>query len=434
MEENKGIEASGGPPKADRSVLGWLLVLILRVFLPVAIVTAGAFYAVHLLQTKPKAQRRPPARQARPVEVIEVERVDVPLKVHAYGSIIAAREVVLKPQVSGKVLQISPEVMPGGLFRAGQTVLEIESEDYKLIVRQRDGDLAKVQKDLRLEQGSQSVARQEYELLGEEIVENDRELVLRQPQLVSAEAAVDAARARLEQARLDLKRTAVVAPFNAVVKSKSVDLGAMVTSASTLATLTGTDEYWCELAVSVADLQWILIPPRDGATGSTVRIYNTLVWGEDAYRIGRVIRLSGELETEGRMARLLISIKDPLSLTEENASAPRVLIGSYVRGEIECKTIRSVVSLDRQLLRDGDNVWVMTADETLDIRPVEIVFRGENNVLVANGIDAGDRVLTTDLGAPVPGMPLRLRDDESGETTSEGSQNSGLSAQGEKNI
>lgn len=389
------------------------MLLITRVVLPGLILAAGVMYATHLVETKPKSMRRPPQRQARLVEVIEVQRRDIPVTVNALGSVIAAREVDLKPQVAGRVIDISPEVLPGGLFKVGQKILQIEPEDHKLLVQQRQSDVANAERDLRLEEGSQSVARQEFELLSDVITEMDQELMLRQPQLASAKAALEAARAKLEQARLDLQRTEIVAPFNAVVKTKNVDVGAMVTSSSTLVTLTGTDEYWVNVVVPVDMLPWLVIPPRDGEKGSAVQIRNPLVWGEDTYRVGEVIRLSGELETVGRMAQLLISVKDPLSLAPENASVPRVLIGSFVRAEIQGRTIPSVISIDRDLLRDGGNIWLMSEDGTLEIRSLDIVFRGEDYVLVTNGMKTGDRIITTNLAAPVEGMPLRLATDQS---------------------
>lgn len=411
MEQHK----SSLENRRRRSLWRWLLLLIARIVLPLLILTAGVLYAKHLVETKPKSERRPPQRQARLVEVVEVQRQNIPVTVSALGSVIAAREVDVKPQVVGKVIDISPEVLPGGLFRAGQKILQIESQDYELIVQQRQSDVARAEKDLKLEEGSQSVARQEFDLLSDMITDMDQGLMLRKPQLASAKAALEAAKARLEQARLDLDRTQIIAPFNAVVKTKSVDVGAMVTQASSLVTLTGTDEYWVNVVVPVDMLPWLMIPPRDGDKGSTVRIHNPLVWGGQAYRTGEVIRLFGELETVGRMAQLLVSVKDPLSLSPENASAPRVLIGSFVRAEIQGRTIPSAISIDRELLRDGKNVWLMSKDGKLEIRSVDIVFRGEDRVLVTNGIELGDRIITTNLAAPVEGMPLRLLGDSSEE-------------------
>ena len=121
------------------------------------------------------------------------------------------------------------------------------------------------------------------------------------------------------------------------------------------------------------------------------------------------VYLDGELESEGRMAQLLVSIKDPLSLTKENEGKPPLLIGSYVRAEIRGRMIPSVVSLKREYLRDGDNIWVYTDKDTLSIHPVDIIVREQDTVLIADGLEEGTRVITTDLAGAVEEMPLRLR-------------------------
>lgn len=111
------------------------------------------------------------------------------------------------------------------------------------------------------------------------------------------------------------------------------------------------------------------------------------------------------------MARLLVTVEDPLALTEADRGQPALLIGSYVRVEIEGAGLESAVAVKRGLLRDGDNAWVMSRDDRLEIRPLTVAFRSRDHVLATAGLQPGDRLVTTDLPAPVEGMPLRLRDD-----------------------
>ena len=272
--------------------------------------------------------------------------------------------------------------------------------------------MAQALSTLRLEQGQQTIAKREFELLNESLQDDDRELVLRKPQLESVRAQLALARARLEQARLDLQRSQVLAPFNSIVESRTVDIGARVTTANTLATIVGTDSCWLEASVPVRELEWIDIPRDDAASGSRVRISNPVAWGEEAYREGRVIRLAGALEEEGRMARLLIEVDDPFTLNPENRGKPIMLMGSYVRVEIEGRQLDQVATIEREHLREGDRLWIMNSDATLEIREIDIVFRGLNEVFVADGVQAGEQLVITDLAAPVAGMPLRNKDNE----------------------
>jgi hypothetical protein len=106
-----------------------------------------------------------------------------------------------------------------------------------------------------------------------------------------------------------------------------------------------------------------------------------------------------------------VSVRDPLGREAEAGAEPLLLLGSFVRVEIQGRVLDGVAALDRRLLRDGDRVWVMRTDGTLDIRPVSVAFGGDRRVLISHGLEDGERVVTTDLPAPVDGMPLRLREE-----------------------
>jgi multidrug efflux pump subunit AcrA (membrane-fusion protein) len=88
-----------------------------------------------------------------------------------------------------------------------------------------------------------------------------------------------------------------------------------------------------------------------------------------------------------------------------------LLLGSYVRVEIVGASVPQAALVERDLIRDGNHVWIMDAQSTLDIRPVEIAFRGQESVVVTDGIREGELLVTSNLPSPVQGMSLRTRDD-----------------------
>lgn len=402
-------EEAGAPsrqPADTRDVTRSLLIALVAI----VILGAGVAGAVYLYQTKPKSKQRPPRRSGDIVRVLQVHRSSQPITVQAMGTVLPARQTVLQPRISGEVVEVSPELIPGGRFAQGSAVLQIDPEDYELIVKQRRGELARADHDLKLEMGRQAIAKREFELLGNggSDAEEDEELVLRKPQLALARAALTAAEASLTKAGLDLKRTNIVAPFNAIVLDKRVDLGAQVTPQVPLATLVGTDEYWVQVSIPVDQLQWIRIPRAEGETGAAVTILNEAAWPAGASRSGRVTRLVSDIEAEGRMARLLVTVKDPLGLNVPDGKMPALLIGMYVRVELAGRTLENVISLPRSVLRDGREVWIMGPDDTLQIREVDVVWRGRDTVLIRGGLEDGDRVIASGLAAPVQGMPLQI--------------------------
>jgi len=361
---------------------GRVLGTILYVLAVLAVLAGGVGAAAYMLRTRPKAQRRRPPKRAMLVTVAEVQRSTEKVVIEAMGTVRPARQID----------EVSAECVPGGLLRKGDLIARVEAADYELAVAQQEADLgrlaatadqqraqvavresevaqsesllaqrtsdlearradvAKTEAAWKLELGQQAVARREYELLGKKLSGLDLELVLREPQLATAQANLDAAKAALrsaeaakrfaeaardgaramkeaaeaaaraaeatvaaakaalERARLDLARTELRAPFNATILAENVDPGAIVSPQTTVATLAGTDEFWVQVSLPVDELRWVRIP------GSRVKVYDEAAWGEGVWREGRVVRLLSALEPQGRMARLLVAVaKEPNS-------------------------------------------------------------------------------------------------------------------------
>ena len=427
---------------------------ILRAVSMLLVVGAAVGVSVYWLMNRPKAQRRPPQSEAVRVEIKEVAPETETVVVSAMGTVVPAKEIQLASRVGGEIIGVHPGFVPGGRFRAGDVVVRVDPKDYELAVLQREAELQKAEadveqkagdviqrasavtkadSDLTIEMGQQEVAKREYELLAQDLKGAGKALVLRQPQLQAAKANCESARAALksaegavkaakathaagkvalEDAKLDLARTMVKAPFNALVKRQQVDLGSQISAGSTLGSLVGTDKYWVQVLVPLSQLKWIRVPGTNSETGSTVRVYHESAWGKDAFRTGTVERLMADLESQGRMARLLVSVDDALGLKLALEKRHPLVLDAYVRAEIEGRDLPNIVRISRTALRDGNRVWVMGKDNKLEIRNVTIAWSGPDHVCVSQGLNRGDKLIVSDLGAPVPGMALRTGDAE----------------------
>lgn len=385
---------------------------LVRLLLPIVVVIVSAAVAFWMMQSGPKAKPRPKVRNAVLVDVRPVEFGPQTTTVNVMGTVKAQREVTIKPQVSGEIIAMSNNLIPGGRFTKDAALLSIDPSDYQLAVDQIASEVARSEADLAMELGRQRVARKEYELLDEKVSSEEEALILREPQLANNQALLEGTRARLEQARLNLNRTVVKTPFNAVIMTREVNLGTRVSPSTNLATLVGTDNYWVEAPISASQLKWINTGKQGKETGSSVRIYDSAAWGPGIYRSGQLIGMTAMVEENGRMAKILASITDPLNLKSSSEDLPELLLGSYVRVEIEGKTLSSAAVIERDLVRDGDRLWVMDDTGHLDIREVEIAFRGQDHVLVTDGIRDGELLVISNLPSPVQGMSLRLKDAE----------------------
>lgn len=361
---------------------------------------------------KPKANRSPRPPKAPLVEVITPVFIDhFQTVVTAMGTVIPSQSVNLTPRISGMVIGIGKNFIEGGILRKGETLVQLDPTDYQLAIKQSENDLAKAQYNLKLEQGQQAIVRREFQLLGSELSDQEQELVLRKPHLQSAKAALSAAEASLKLARLNLERTKPISPFNAIVTSRNANLGAWMSAFSTgtpLAKLVGTDSFWINASIAVDKLKWIDIPQFQNKSGSAVKISHESAWGKETWRSGQVKRLQAELEPEGRMAKVIVEVDDPLCLKPENQNTPPLMLGSYVRLEILGNQLNQVLELPETALHDDHQLWLMTNQETLAIQTVDPIWYQDGKIYLNSQQLAHDaQIIVSNLATPIAGMRLR---------------------------
>jgi RND family efflux transporter MFP subunit len=361
------------------------------------ILLAGALIAnIIIVKTAPKAEKKRPPKTAALVETQLLEASNETVLLELTGTVIPAEEVMLRAQVSGEIISMNPDFIEGGMLAKDEELLTIDPIDYELTLAAAKSAMVKAQFDLKLEMGRQDVAKREWELLKtDDASETEKELALRIPHLAASKAALEAAEASLEKAGINLARTRIHAPFNAVVLDRNVNIGSQASLQDVLAKIVGTDAYWVVVSIPLDRLRWVAIP------GSTAKV----VSNGGAIREGRVIKLLGDLEEKGRMARLLVEVEDPLCLAPANAGKKPLLLGEYVRTEIRGSELEGVYAIPRNALHEDKFIWV-AADGKLDIREVEVLWRDANQTLVRDGIANGEQLIVSDLTTPIQGMDV----------------------------
>lgn len=402
-----------------------------RLILPLGILIGGCMVAYLFVATRPVAVRKAPQAVAPQVRVLTVTEGDIPLTVQALGTVGAAKEVALRSRVSGSVLQISKDLQPGQVVKTGEELLRIDPSDYATALRRSEASYAKTKADMELEMGMQTVVKNEYKQL-QQIMPNaagasDPKLALRGPQLAQAQAQVDIAKADVEQAKTNLDRTRITAPFNALVTAVDVAPGQFAGTSDSLATLVGTDEYWINAAIPLdrMHLLGVYLTPEKTLP---VRVIGSA--GQEWE--GLLLQSAGTLSEASRMGRILVSVQDPLNLlgaeknTENSPENPEqqadltttntganpgakqpLLLGDQVRVELVATTLENVIALPRLALRPGNSVWVVSPENTLNIQPVEVLWKDGDTAYIQKGLKAGDSIVVSDLAAPMNGMPVR---------------------------
>jgi len=370
--------------------------------LSIGVIGAAIAAAVILVVTKPEPPRAEKPLEGTLVEVVQISSRLHNVDLHAKGTVVPAMEVVLQAELGGRVVWQSPELVAGGRFNAGQPMLRIDPRDYELAVESQRSEVNRAKLELSLEARRGEVAKREWNSFGElDVTEEQRALAQRQPQLESTKLALKAAESSLKKAQLDLARTTLRAPFNAMVVSDSVDLGQLISPQSSVAQLVGTDEYHVQVSVPVTSLRTVRIRNGD-APGSKAKVVQH-VGSETIERSAEVIRQLPDLDPGGSMARLLLSIDNPLG---EPGELP-LLLGSFVDVAIVAEPIDDAIRLPRTALRNGRNVYVMNDQNLLEIREVQIAWTEPDAVLVTDGLKSNDRIVTSRIATPVPNMLLR---------------------------
>ena len=385
-----------------------------RVGLVVLVLAVGVVAAMGIIRSRPQAVQTPPDDSGVLVEVAEVRRLPRRIDVAAQGTVVPAQRVVVQPQVSGRIDAVAANLAPGTILRAGDLIFAIEDADFKLAVAKATAAVAEAAAQMELEQGRGRVAEREWELFQDELDAEQKaaSLALREPQLRSRLSAVQTARANLARDRLDLERTVVRSPFNAVVLSESIEVGQIVTPQSQAVTLAGTDAFWVRAAVRTEELDQLRVPGLHGAAHGSRALVRLDAEDGDVLP-GRIVRLLGDLDTAGRMARVLVEVADPLGLGSGAGRGDRrglLLLDSYVDLMLEGATVRDLFEVPREWLHEGGNLR-MYSDGRLELRPVEVAWRFEDSVCIAGGLNEGEMVVTSRLATPIEGMKLRRVDD-----------------------
>ncbi len=378
--------------------------LALKIILPLLILAIG-FVAFNMMSKLKKApQRQQPVQRGFLVDVIELKAINHQVKVHATGTVRAGQEIALVPEVSGKVNWISPQLVSGGLFKKGETLLKIDTSDFELAIKRALADIAQVQVALATEHERAKVALAEWERIDLAEKGNPGPLVTREIQLNQQQANLAAAEANLQQAQLNLQRTELKAPFNGRIRQEQVDFGQYLRAGASIGSFAGTDQAEIYIPLSVKELAWLDIPSRTQKQGSSAIIH--LPNDSSSSWHGKLIRSLGEIDPNSRMATVVVMVDDPYQ-QKISLNQPTLLNGLFVDVELYGEKIANIVSIPRKALHSDNLVLIADSDDRLDLRPVEILRREKQQILIRGGVQAGERLILTALSGATEGVLLR---------------------------
>ncbi len=357
----------------------------LRAILPLAILGMCGFCAWWFFTNRPelKTMELPPAVVR--VEGTAFRKTTYPVIVHSQGTVQPRTRSTLLPEVSAKVIEVSPSFRPGGFFTTNDILLKLDPVDYETAIVVAKATLAQAEVILAEEQAKAGQARESWRTLGKS--GEPGPLVLRVPQVAKAEADVAAAKAQIAKSERDLERTIIRAPYDGQVLEQLVDVGQFVTQGTPLGKIFAVDYVEIRLPLPEREMQFLNLPERfrDGqvSTASAPVTLKSLVDGKPATWTGSIVRVESAIDESTRQITAVAQVNDPYA--KQSDGKPTLKIGQFLEAEIEGENLADVFIIPRRAVRAGNEIILITGENKLRRLTVDpLISNGEQIVISAN--------------------------------------------------
>lgn len=370
---------------------------LLRVILPILIIVLG-IGAMKGVTAFGDTTEESESVDTRPtVQVTQLEPESFAITIEAFGELAPLESTRLAAQVSGEVTKWNPDFVAGGIVKQGEILFSIEKDAYTAALLQAESALASAQSTLIEEQALANVAEREAATLPNSRV---TDLYLRKPQILSAQAALKAAQAQIKIAKRDLANCDVVAPYDALIISRSIGKGDFLTVGTTAATLYNVEVG--EVTFPVARFDQAFLPAPLNGTKASVSLLNGTT--DDIQRSATIVRDSGIYDSATRMTHLVARIEDPYGLSTQQ---PALKFGAYTKVSFTGKTIDDIYRIPQELINNRQ-LWILDDKNKLVAKPVEVIREVGSEFLIRGDIAADDRIVMTLPEYPQNGMEVKV--------------------------
>lgn len=386
-------------------------ILFTSVVISIIVLLVGVTGMAVLASLKtPPAEARNGERPLK-VEAVEIEQKDVPVFITGYGEVEALNVVSIASEVPGKIVKIHPRLETGEIIPKGELLFRIDPKDY-LTIRKTGRER------LRILERRHELARKDYE----------RVRILFEQNNVGTQAGVEAAEKAmlsvadqmnqisqvLETAETNLERCEARTPFDARVNSVSLEKGQYVTPGQDVVTL--ADDSVLEILVPLDSRdarKWLRFKgdetdQKAAWFSSLEQVPCQISWTENNNgqtwhgRLHRVVKFDQQTRT------LTVAVRvDGETGKKQNPLSLPLADGMFCSVKIPGRTLRSVFQLPRQAVSFDNKVYI-AVDNRLKTVPVKVARVEGESAYVAEGLNAGDMVVTTRLVNPLENTLLQI--------------------------
>jgi RND family efflux transporter MFP subunit len=336
------------------------------------------------------------------VKAVRAVTKPMPVLIEAVGTVEAEQSVQVRAQVSGVLQNIS--FKEGDKVKAGQMLFQIDPRTFQSQYNQAIAALARDRAQLENARAQQQ--RLEPLLKREFITQQEYDVAVTSAK--SLEATVQSGQAMVEQARIQLDYSRIVAPISGRTGQLSVRAGNLVSAAGSgapLVTINSTDPILVGFSIPERQLEELrryqnekgmhieILPDRTGAKmaeGKLVFIDNTVTPQTGTVLLKTRVDNAKEVIWPGQF----VNVRMVLTVESEAVVVPEVAV---------------------QPGQDGPFVYLVGAEDKVEVRPVKIARQIGNEIVIGAGLKGGDHVITEIPQALRAGSTVRISDGADGE-------------------
>jgi RND family efflux transporter MFP subunit len=429
-------------------------------FLPLIIVVALVIVFIQV-KSKQAIEHQDVSFPVKTVEVLTVKKIPFRTRAMAYGNVEPATILKAKSEVNGKISYIHPELKQGGSLPKGTPVLRIETTTFKISLDSSKAGLASSQSSLTQIEAEELSAKRSLQIaqknlqLGLAELERVKVLVeartLAKNQLnveeqkvlqlsstvqnlqgnvdtyasrkASIRAQIKQSESQVDQSEDSLIRTEIILPFDARIGSVSVDVGEFVAAGSQLFEALGIEAVEINAQLPIKHLRPLASTMNGNGNPQLIDLQNSInmqkavaQWQLDAkVRIvggdqnttwdGVLLRISESVDPTRDTVGMVVAVDKPYAGVIPGVRPP-LLKGMYASVEFLSQATDMLV-IPRKALHEN-RVYVVSEDNTLSIRPVQISYSQGQLVVIKSGLIEGDKIITSDLVPVIEGIKLEL--------------------------
>ncbi|WP_349342186.1 efflux RND transporter periplasmic adaptor subunit [Marinobacter sp. MMG032] len=348
-----------------------IIVLLLAVVFVVAVII---YNSGRMSEYQEALQQTPAARkqESPTVAVVESTAATHQASVKGVGGAEARFDLALNSRVSGQVVAVHDAFESGRLVTSGTTLATLDDSQLRASLESARETLASARVDYLQEQQELQQAQQEWSSSGL-TGEPTSPLVLREPQLAAAKAALDSAKQAVAAAEADLASARVKAPFDAIVVSRDIAPGSYIQAGNEIGQLLSAGTVDVAIPLSASD--WSMLPSEAELLSGHYPV--KLQQNETGkHWNGVVTRVEKSLNTDTRLRSLIVTVEQPL-----NHVTP-LYPGTFLNAQIPGKAVAGLWKLPPSALSQRGEIWTVTEDNLLKAHAANIRFSDTGHIYV----------------------------------------------------